>query len=443
MRPRTPLNQSRVQRGKSHLWLFVLCVTAFSFAAKSSGQIVQYTHPAWSSDSGLGAVFDIQQAPNGYLWLTTSKGVIRFDGVRFESVGQATNGAVSDNNIDSVFVSASGGVWLTTRSAGLILWKEGVLITFSDRRCTPALKVGGMAEDSDGSLWIQASAGLSHLKGAVCRQAGKESEYPGGFAEGLMVDRKGTLWVKTAAGPLLFLEKGQSRFQVSQYGAGSTTDWAFLHQAPNGSIWLSDDHGLRRVKDEAQSPVIASPLTIMTREHNRSRNFTFDSDGALWVAPVRGVEWLEKPERWQTTSAAATLLRRSFTVKDGLSSDAIWKIFVDREGTIWIGTNSGLDRVRRNIFAKLSLLHTQENQFSVATGDHGSIWFGNKSLPLTHMDLCGKMNSFAKTRQAICLRRDWRGVVWSAGEGGRRRGRSSLAHHQCRSRAAALPQRKP
>jgi signal transduction histidine kinase/ligand-binding sensor domain-containing protein len=412
-----PLNQSRVQTGKPHLWLFVLCITTFSFAAKSSGQIVQYTHTAWSSDSGLGAVFDIQQAPNGYLWLTTSKGVVRFDGVRFESVGQATNGAVSDNNIDSVFVSASGGVWLTTRSAGLILWKEGVLTTFSDRRCTPALKVGGMAEDSDGSLWIQASASLSHLKGSVCRQAGKKFGYPGGFAEGLMMDRKGTLWVKTAAGPLLFLEKGHSRFQVSQYGAGSTNDWAFLHQAPNGSIWLSDDHGLRRVKDEAQSPVIASPLTIMAREHNQPRNFTFDSDGTLWVATVRGVEWLEKPERWQTASATATLLRQSFTVKDGLSSDAIWKILVDREGTIWIGTNSGLDRLRRNILAKLSLPHTQENQFSVATGDHGSLWFGNKSLPLTRMDAGGKMNSFAKTRQAICLRRDGRGVIWSAGEG--------------------------
>jgi signal transduction histidine kinase/ligand-binding sensor domain-containing protein len=435
MRLRALSKQSRVQVGKPHLWVFVLCVSGLGFAAKLSGQMVQYTHTAWSSDSGLGAVFDIQQAPNGYLWLTTSKGVVRFDGVRFQSAGEATNGAVRDNDIDSVFVSASGGVWLTTRSAGLILWKEGVLTTFSDRRCTPALKVGGMAEDADGSLWIQASAGLSHMSGSICWQEGKESGYPGGFAAGLMVDREGTLWVKTPAGPLLFLRKGQSRFQLSQYGTGPTSDWAFVHQAPNGSIWLSDDHGLRRVKEETGSPTIVSPLTKTTRENIRPGNFTFDSDGTLWVATVRGVERLENPERWQAIPAAASFPRQSLTVKDGLSSDAIWKIFVDRKGTIWIGTNSGLDRLRRNIFTKLSLPHTQENQFSVATGDHGSVWFGNKNLPLTHIDADGKVTRFAKTGQAICLRRDWHGAVWSAGEGD--------AHLWHSSRAGLVPLHYP
>jgi ligand-binding sensor domain-containing protein len=57
-------------------------------------QVANFHHRKWTSENGLGAVFDIQQSPEGYLWLTTSRGVLRFDGVRFQPVGEATYGAV-------------------------------------------------------------------------------------------------------------------------------------------------------------------------------------------------------------------------------------------------------------------------------------------------------------------------------------------------------------
>src|ERR1700722_13296303 len=140
-----------------------------------------FHHTGWDD---LGAVFDLKQSPEGYLWLTTSKGVLRFDGVRFQSVEEVTRGAVHDDEIDSVFLSSSGGLWLTTQGAGLLFWKDGRLTSFPDRRCTPIRKQGKIVEDQDGSLWIQASAGLFHLRGSVCEQAGAEQGYPGGFPAG-------------------------------------------------------------------------------------------------------------------------------------------------------------------------------------------------------------------------------------------------------------------
>jgi ligand-binding sensor domain-containing protein len=99
-------------------------------------EATNFHHDMWTSDNGLGAVVDIQQAADGYLWLTTSTGVFRFDGVRFQSVEEATNGAVHNSEIHAVFLSSSGGVWLKTRAAGLLFWKAGHLTTFTDRRCT-------------------------------------------------------------------------------------------------------------------------------------------------------------------------------------------------------------------------------------------------------------------------------------------------------------------
>src|ERR1700733_4635107 len=138
-------------------------------ARPAAHEVTDFHHTEWN---GLGAVFDIKQSPEGYLWLTTSKGVLRFDGVRFQSVEEVTGGAARDSEIDSVFFSSSGGLWLTTEGAGLLLWKDGRLSNFPDRRCTPTRKQGQIVEDRDGWLWVQAKAGLFRLRGSVCEQVG-------------------------------------------------------------------------------------------------------------------------------------------------------------------------------------------------------------------------------------------------------------------------------
>src|SRR5262245_41445096 len=213
-----------------------------------------FHHTAWK---GLGAVFDIKQSSEGFLWLTTSRGVLRFDGLQFQSVGEATRGAVATSEIDSVFLASSGGLWLTTQGAGLLFWKDGRLTALPDRRCTRTRKQGQLIEDTDGSLWVQATAGLFHLRGSVCEQVGIDQGYPGGFPAGLLRDNEGTLWVKTRTGPLLFLPQGHSKFQVTRYGDGVSSSYAYLHEGPGGAIWLSDDQGLRQVASKLSSPAFS------------------------------------------------------------------------------------------------------------------------------------------------------------------------------------------
>jgi hypothetical protein len=70
----------------------------------------------------------------------------------------------------------------------------------------------------------------------------------------VVLDRDGTLWVKTQTGPLLSLRRGESRFQTTQFGEEFSTGFAFLREAPDGTIWLSDNQGLRRVTAKAGAP---------------------------------------------------------------------------------------------------------------------------------------------------------------------------------------------
>ena len=392
----------------------------------ASRQMTDFHHAMWTSDTGLGAVFDIQQASDGYLWLTTSTGVFRFDGVRFQSVEEVTNGAVENTQIHSAFLSPSGGVWLKTRAAGLLFWKDGRLNVFTDRRCTPALQMEGLAEDEDGALWIQGSAGLFRMRESACEQVGAEHGYPGGFPAAILVDSKGTVWVRTLAGDILFLPQGQSKFQRLRYAAGAIAaayvlaapaHGAFLHEAPNGAIWLSDDYGLRRVSDSAGAAVVSSPPGKSGKENIQFGDFTFATDGSLWAASDKGVWRFDHVERWQTPIAMENFPGEMFTTEQGLSSNAAWKVLIDRESSIWVGTNTGLDQLRRTTLTALTFPQTQEHDFGVTAGDEGFVWTGNRSMPLTRVAAEGSITTFPETHGTVCLRRDRTGTIWSAGGG--------------------------
>jgi signal transduction histidine kinase/streptogramin lyase len=397
-------------------------------------ELTKFHHTMWTSEDGLGAVFDIQQAADGYLWVTTSTGVFRFDGVRLQSVEEATNGAAHNNEILAVFLSGSGGVWLKTRAAGLLFWKDGELTTFTDRRCTPVLQMEGIAEDRDGSLWLQASGGLFHMHGPVCEQIGSEHGYPGGFPAAILVDREGYVWVRTLGGEVLFLAPGESKFQRMEYDAGATsaafvlataTHNTFLHEAPDGSIWLSDDHGLRRITDKGSAHTQPAPPAHEKKENIQFGDFHFAADGSMWAVSEKGLRRFDHVDQWTTMQATESSPGESFTTRQGLSSDAVWKVFIDREGTIWVGTNSGLDRLRHTALSTLALPTAQEHDFSILAGDDGSIWTGNRSLPLTHVAADGRITSLPKTIGTICIRRDRDGNMWSAGGADARLYRSS------------------
>jgi signal transduction histidine kinase/ligand-binding sensor domain-containing protein len=408
------------------LLLALLAVVRLPSARALAPDVSGFHHTMWTSEDGLGAVFDIEQGADGYLWLTTSTGVFRFDGVRFESIEETTNGAIHNNEIQSVFLSRSGGLWLKTRASGLLFWKAGSLSVYTDRRCTPVLQMEGIAEDFDGSLWLQASGGLFHMRGPVCEQVGPEHGYPGGFPAAILVDREGTVWVRTLAGAILFMPRGQTKFQPLAYDAGVTsaafvlataTHNNFLREAPDGAIWLSDDHGLRRLTDASKTSLPSASANKARLSDVQFGDFTFAGEHSLWAVSDKGLQRFDHIDQWSTNQASESAPGQSFTTRQGLSSDAVWKVLIDREGSIWVGTNSGLDRLRRTALSTLELPAAPEHDFSVVAGDQDSIWTGNRGLPLTHVAANGAVTSFPETRGTICLRVDRNGVIWSAGGG--------------------------
>lgn len=363
----------------------------------------------------MGAVYDIQQAPDGYLWLTTSRGVFRFDGMRFESVGEATGGVISNVDLDAVFVSRSGALWFTTRTGGMVRWTSGVVSTFSDRRCTPALKTDGVVEAGDGSLWMQARSGLAHLHEGICDEVGLESGYPGGFVSAIMRDSSGTVWVESIYGVFLALSPGQKMFRKIR--STRRPDFAFMHEAPDGSVWVADDSGLRRVTANTGASIGASSLSAEKIGQAQFGNFVFDSDGTLWAGTGHGISRFQNLIHWPLNKPVEESEGEILTPQQGLTSNGIWKVLIDREHDIWVASNGGLDRLRRTPFTALNLPRGQETQLGVASGNRGDVWIGSRTVPLTHISSSGEMKRFPAIPLLTCIRRDRQGTIWAGGAG--------------------------
>jgi hypothetical protein len=173
----------RVMVGEFFLLLLAFSCHPYLRAQTQTAQKGEFHQSSWGPEDGIGAVFDVQQSQDGYLWLTTSRGVLRFDGVKFENMQEVSNGAIRNDEAYTAMAGRGDYVWLTTRAAGLLLWKHGEVTAFPfDRRCVTTALTNGMVEDLDGSLWVGALSGLYHLNGSTCDLIGQEQGYPWRFA---------------------------------------------------------------------------------------------------------------------------------------------------------------------------------------------------------------------------------------------------------------------
>ena len=129
-------------------------------------RISQYAHTAWRvrDDAFAGAPDAITQTADGYVWIGTIGGLVRFDGVRFDPWlppgGRAT--AVS-RYFRSSLGARDGSLWIGTESAGLSRWKDGDLINYSD----PVGLINDIREDRNGTIWLT-RANLDDDKGTLC-----------------------------------------------------------------------------------------------------------------------------------------------------------------------------------------------------------------------------------------------------------------------------------
>jgi len=362
------LDRAVIAPGMIALGLTLMCAPTAS-ALDPALDVNQYAHTAWFAREGFaqGQITAIAQPPDGYLWLGTEFGLLRFDGVRSVPWHPPGNEQLPNSWIRSLLAARDGTLWIGTLE-GLASWKDGKLTLYPE---LAGQSVNALLVDRDGTLWAGGySGGVGLVRSAtaiLCAiKTGSvrcEDSVFGDWVGSLYEDRGGTLWATAQTG-LWRLRAGAATRYAMPMSAINSLLASSEHE--NDGPLIADEHGIRQFAAD-DGKVVVYPLPGAPAGFKAGRLLR-DRDGGLWIGTVdRGLVHVHQGRTDVYTQA------------NGLSGDFVTRLFEDREGNIWVATKNGLDRFRdlavRTISANQGL--SSAAPWSVLAARDGSVWLGS------------------------------------------------------------------
>src|SRR5712691_6027593 len=212
----------------------------------------RYGHDVWLASDGLPQEFvqAVTQTRDGYLWIGSLGGLVRFDGVRFTVFDPGNTPGLKDARILALSQGRDGALWIGTAAGGVARLEHGVIRPFeppSPYGDRSPKSVRSLHEATDGSLWVGTSGGgIRRFRGGR-RVAEEEPVSPGHTVTAILQDRRGNLWFGTTEG--LAMLHGS---KLVRYDAGAALPHPFVYsifEDRAGTIWVGTRGGLTRIKD--------------------------------------------------------------------------------------------------------------------------------------------------------------------------------------------------
>jgi len=315
---------------------------------------VDYSLESWDERQGLppGRIWTIAQDSAGYLWLGTENGLVRFDGIRFTRWTDIGEEAV----VFALSSARDGSLWVGLAEGGVVRIIEERLERYGRSAGIGEGPVQFLFEDRQGVLWAGDRAGVYRFAGSSWERLDLRSGIPAGSAVDAHEDRAGNLWISTnrgiyrrAPGELTFRNTHNERpLDFSEDSAGI--------------IWTTDP---RRGFSKVGGPGNADPVPF-----GSGAVIVHDRYGTMWVGTQGQGLWRT---RYSDTAAPGLEL---ITVAEGLSSNVVRSLFEDRDGNVWVGTESALHRFTRRKAKSLTDIgftwateRGGDNQLWIATAD--------------------------------------------------------------------------
>ena len=356
-------------------------------------------HSSWTERDGAPhGIRALAQTSDGYLWLGTTAGLFRFDGLRFTMfIPPADSPQLSSLDISCLTADGQDGLWIGFRVGGIAYLKHGRLTNYGDRNGLPSAQVDQILARSGGEVWSVTGGELMKLTGAAWQDAGAGLGPDAHQVRGAYFDRSGDLWLNAAThiyirrhGQPAFSDTGDTVRQVMQFA-----------QAPDGSVWIADGW-------TSLHPIAGFQEPRWTTRLKGAATFLFDTRGWLWIAhDYYGVD-LAGQQDWAHGPNTTPL--DHFDITYGLTSNECGGILEDREGNIWVGTALGLDRFEQARFRQFDDV-TLRSFPAIAAGTDGVVWVGDWGRPL--LELRGDTTTeFGPKRGWGPMYADRNGAIW-------------------------------
>jgi signal transduction histidine kinase/ligand-binding sensor domain-containing protein len=335
--------------------------------------VTQFGHSVWRTQEGVvDRSLAVTQTADGYVWFATRDGLVRFDGVKFSRWLPAPGESLPQAGLTYLLGARDGTLWIGT-TAGMSRLKNGHLFNYTTTARSPGISV--IAEDREGTIWLTRYR-INDGMGPLCRVVGdrlscygKEQGLVSKYALGLAVQPDGTLWFgcqmvcRFQANAFISYFKEQMA-DPAGVGAGDVA------VDPSGSVYVSFDGvgphlGVERYADGKWGPYVVPGFDGSTV---RSQKLFVDRQGTLWVAA-------ESTGLLRVHDGHADHYGRS----DGLSGDHVASMDEDGEGNLWVVTDRGIDMFHDTSVVTYSTIEglAGGQVGSVLALPDGRVWVGN------------------------------------------------------------------
>lgn len=353
------------------VWFYFLgCVAvlifsaANSFAAEPTATEDSYSARVWRSEDGLpeNRVIGVAQAPDGFLWVATQGGLLRFDGVRFQRISVAGSPSLIAGTMRALLLDRTGRIWLAKEENDTLFGFDGaqMQVLTSDQGLPKNERQYSLAVDGDGSLWVAYNTGkvIRYRDGRVEVFTSKDG----------LPEVAGNCWLASGRDGVLWFAKGRSVgvFRDGRFNVLETFGSTLLRIAPAraGGVWICAGQQVLRYDEGVGTSEVGRIIAAQAQDQPEVEPSVLleDHNGVVWVGTVANGLY-----RCESNSIARV----------EVSHPAILSLTEDREGNLWVGTRGGgLNRVHRRV---LSLINSAaglpfETVQSVCQDSTGALW---------------------------------------------------------------------
>jgi signal transduction histidine kinase/ligand-binding sensor domain-containing protein len=342
-------------------------------APRAGAQVAdgRFSIDTWGTGQGLlpdDSVLALTQTRDGYLWLGTLDGIVRFDGVRCTVFDESNTTNLPSIKIVRLFEDSRSNLWVGTFTAGAALISQGRVEPLKIGRGQRAGNLVSICEDSTGAVWLLTADGQlgRHANGQI--DVWNISTKSG---QSVIADKGGKVWIGVGSKIL-----GLDSARVRSAAPPPVTDGPEVRQrvdlllaSRSGGYWCLADGIIRKysgtnVESElGPYPWANSPDTVKAACEDREGHLIVGTGGQNG----KGVFWFDAPGHF--TRICTT---------NGLTSDSVYALQEDADGNLWVGMDGGgLNRVRHKVFKVLEETFHSVGQ-SLCPDDQGGMWMSLK-----------------------------------------------------------------
>ncbi len=379
------------------------------FALDPAMQISQYAHTAWHMQDGVfgGAPHAITQTADGYIWIGTDAGLVRFDGVRFVPWEPPPDQRSAISAVNALLGGRDGTLWIGS-TTGLTSLKDDRLIDFPNARG----RINTIVEDNAGTVWVARSRTRADHAGGLCQVAGEHLRCFGNAdgmslptADPLVADGSGNIWAGTSGELLRWSPKSWTAyFRKDLESNEGLAGVATLAVGRDQSVWVGFDNNHPGLQHIAGGVPQRAVLPGVDASKLRAEALFIDRHNSLWIGT--GDDGLYRIRGNEVDH---------FVKEDGLTGNSVERLYQDKEENLWVVTASGLDVFRDSKVATFSTAQglSSDHVQSVLAARDGSIWIGNRdSLDVLRGSKVTSMREGLAGHRVTSLWEDHKGRIW-------------------------------